>query len=141
MINQLIAICFKRRYLAWVLALLIVVYGYISWVNMSVEAYPDISDITVQVSTQVPGLASEEVEQQITTPLERALSNTPGLVTIRSSSTFALSLITLVFKDGSEDYFVRQRVLERIGAVPLPAGVQPGLDPVTNAAPGCPLRK
>ena len=134
MINQLIAICFRRRYLAWVLAVLIVIYGYISWVNMSVEAYPDISDITVQITTQVPGLAAEEIEQQITTPLERALSNTPGLVTVRSSSTFALSLITLVFKDGSEDYFARQRVLERISGVTLPAGVQPTLSPVSSAA-------
>lgn len=134
MINQLIAICFRRRYLAWVIAILVVFYGYVSWVNMSVEAYPDISDITVQVTTQVPGLAAEEIEQQITTPLERALSNTPGLVTMRSSSTFALSLITLVFKDGSEDYFVRQRVLERIGAITLPSGAQPSLDPVTSAA-------
>ena len=134
MINQLIAICFRRRYLAWVIALLVVVYGYLSWVNMTVEAYPDISDITVQVTTQVPGLAAEEIEQQITTPLERALSNTPGLVTMRSSSTFALSLITLVFKDGAEDYFVRQRILERIAGVTLPAGAQPGLDPVSSAA-------
>lgn len=134
MINQLIMICFRRKYLAWVLALLIVIYGYFSWINMSVEAYPDISDVTVQVSTQVPGLAAEEIEQQITTPLERALSNTPGLVTMRSSSTFALSLITLVFKDGTEDYFVRQRVLERISGVALPGGAQPGLDPVSSAA-------
>lgn len=68
MINQLINICFRRRYLAWVLAGLILLYGYFSWVNMSVEAYPDISDVTVQVTTQVPGLAAEEIEQQITTP-------------------------------------------------------------------------
>ena len=134
MINQLIMICFRRRYLAWVLAFFVLVYGYISWINMSVEAYPDISDVTVQVTTQVPGLAAEEIEQQITTPLERALSNTPGLVTVRSSSTFALSLITLVFKDGAEDYFVRQRVLERVSAVSLPPGAQPSLDPVSSAA-------
>ncbi|PRC93710.1 efflux RND transporter permease subunit [Solimicrobium silvestre] len=134
MINQLISICFRRRYLAWVLAILIVIYGYVSWTNMAVEAYPDISDVTVQVTTQVPGLAAEEIEQQITAPLERALSNTPGLVTMRSSSTFALSLITLVFKDGSEDYFVRQRVLERIATVTLPTGVQPSLDPISGAA-------
>ena len=74
------------------------------------------------------------MEQQITTPLERALRNTPGLVTIRSSSTFALSLITLVFSDHVDDYFARQRVLERIATVPLPPGVQAGLGPV--AGPG-----
>jgi len=134
MINLLISICFRRRYLAWAIAILVLIYGYVSWTNMSVEAFPDISDITVQVTTQVPGLAAEEIEQQITTPLERALSNTPGLVTMRSSSTFALSLVTLVFKDGSEDYFVRQRILERIATATLPSGIQPTLNPVTSAA-------
>ena len=134
MINQIISLCFRRRYLAWVIAILIIIYGYISWTQMAIEAYPDVSDVTVQVATQVPGLAAEEIEQQITVPLERGLSNTPGLVTIRSSSTFALSLITLVFKDGSEDYFVRQRIMERIAQVSLPNGAQPSLDPISGAA-------
>ena len=132
MINQFIELCFRRRLLVWVLTLGLLVYGYFSWTQMTVEAYPDISDVTVQVTTQVPGLAAEEIEQQVTTPLERALANTPGLVTIRSSSTFALSLITLVFKDGTDDYFARQRVNERIAQVTMPAGVQPGLDPVSS---------
>ena len=104
MINQLIALCFKRRHLVWLVTILLGIYGYFCWVNMTVEAYPEIGDVTTLVTTQVPGLAAEEVEQQITVPLERALRNTPGLVTIRSSSTFALSLITLVFKDGTDDY-------------------------------------
>jgi len=133
MINHLINICFRRRYLSWALAIVLALYGYISWTNMAVEAYPELDDVTVQVTTQVPGLAAEEIEQQITTPLERGLSNTPGLVTIRSSSTFALSLITLVFKDGTEDYFIRQRVLERLAAVTLPAGIQPGLGPIAGS--------
>jgi cobalt-zinc-cadmium resistance protein CzcA len=132
MINQFIALCFRRRLLVWVLALGILAYGWFSWTQMTVEAYPDISDVTVQVTTQVPGLAAEEIEQQVTTPLERALANTPGLVAIRSSSTFALSLVTLVFKDGTDDYFARQRVGERIAQVAMPAGVQPGLDPVSS---------
>lgn len=132
MINQLIALCFRRRHLAWVIAIAVAIYGYISWTHMAVEAYPDISDVTVQVSTQVPGLAAEEIEQQITTPLERALGNTPGLVTVRSSSTFALSLITLVFQDGTDDYFARQRVSERIAQVTLPAGVQASLGPISS---------
>ena len=132
MINQFIALCFRRRALVWALAIFILGYGWLSWTQLTVEAYPDISDVTVQVTTQVPGLAAEEIEQQITTPLERALAGTPGLVTIRSSSTFALSLITLVFKDGADDYFSRQRVLERIAQVTLPPGVQPGLDPLSS---------
>jgi cobalt-zinc-cadmium resistance protein CzcA len=132
MIDRFIALCLGQRHLVWVITIGLLVYGYVSWTQMSVEAYPDISDVTVQVTTQVPGLAAEEIEQQITTPLERALANTPGLVTVRSSSTFALSLITLVFKDGADDYFSRQRVLERIAQVTMPAGVQPSLDPVSS---------
>ena len=96
---------------------------------MAVEAYPDIGDVTAQVTTQAPGLAAEEVEQQITIPLERALAGTPGLQTMRSSSTFGLSLITLIFRDGAEDYWSRQRITERISQVNLPPGIQPGLDP------------
>ncbi|MFZ6848983.1 efflux RND transporter permease subunit [Undibacterium sp. RuRC25W] len=134
MINQLIALCFRRRHLAWVIAILVSIYGYISWTKMAVEAYPDISDVTVQVTTQAPGLAAEEIEEQITVPLERALSNTPGVVATRSSSTFALSLITLVFQDGTEDYFARQRVNERIAQVTLPTGVQATLAPVSSPA-------
>ena len=134
MINQLLALCFRRRHLAWVIAILVSIYGYLSWTKMAVEAYPDISDVTVQVTTQVPGLAAEEIEQQITIPLERALSNTPGVVATRSSSTFALSLITLVFQDGTDDYFARQRVNERIAQVTLPSGVQATLDPISSPA-------
>ncbi|HJV01421.1 MAG TPA: CusA/CzcA family heavy metal efflux RND transporter [Burkholderiaceae bacterium] len=132
MINQLITLCFRRRHLAWVIAILVAIYGYVSWTHMAIEAYPDISDVTVQVTTQVPGLAAEEIEQQITTPLERALGNTPGLVTMRSSSTFALSLITLVFEDGTDNYFARQRVMERIAQVALPSGVQAGLGSISS---------
>jgi heavy metal efflux system protein len=134
MINQFIALCLRRRYLVWGLTVLFMIFGYFSWTWMAVEAYPELDDVTVQVITQVPGLAAEEMEEQITTPLERGLFNTPNLVSMRSSSTFALSLITMVFKDGTEDYFIRQRVLDRIATVPLPAGIQPVLDPVSSSA-------
>ena len=92
-------------------------------------AYPDIADVTSQVVTQVPGLAAEEVEQQITIPLERAINGLPGMHVMRSKSTFGLSMITIVFKDGTEDYWSRQRVQERLNEVELPYGAVPGLDP------------
>ncbi len=134
MIDRIIGICLRKRLLVAVVALLLAVFGYYSWGKMSVEAYPDIGDVTAQVVTQAPGLASEEVEQQITIPLERALAGTPGLVNMRSSSTFGLSLITIIFRDGAEDYWSRQRIMDRINQVNLPSGIQPGLDPVTGAA-------
>ena len=134
MINRIISICLRKRLVVAMVAILLSVFGYYSWTKMAVEAYPDIGDVTVQIATQAPGLASEEVEQQITIPLERALASTPGLDNMRSSSTFGLSLITLVFRDGAEDYWSRQRVMEELNQVSLPPGIQPGLDPVSGPA-------
>ena len=76
----------------------------------AVEAFPDIADVTTQVITMYPGHAAEEVEQQITIPLERELSGLPGLHVMRSKSTFGLSLICIVFRDGVESYWARQRI-------------------------------
>lgn len=133
MINKLIAFCFHRRHLIWVIAVALGIWGFISCKQMTVEAYPELSDVTVQVTTQVPGLAAEEIEKQVTIPLERALAVTPDLFVMRSSSTFALSLITMVFRDGAEDYFTRERVLNNVGMAHLPPGVSPELDPLTGS--------
>lgn len=134
MINAIFHFCFQKRVLFFVVSVLVLCFGYYSWTQLAIEAYPELSDVTAQVTTQVPGLAAEEIEQQITIPLERGLAGTPGLVSMRSSSTFGLSLITLVFKDGAEDYWSRQRVMERISQVTLPPGITPGLDPVSGPA-------
>ncbi len=132
MINRIVERALNRRLLVWVLAIAVAVYGYYSWTQLAVEAYPDISDVTSQVVTQAPGLAAEEVERQITIPLERELNGTPGLFVMRSKSVFGLSLITLVFRDGVDSYWARQRITERIGNVTLPEGISPGLDPLTS---------
>jgi len=134
LIEAVISRCFDRRYLVFTVALIVAIYGYYSWKQIAVEAYPELTDVTAQVTTQVPGLAAEEIEQQITIPLERALAGTPGVVMMRSSSTFGLSLITMVFRDGAEDYWSRSRINERISGVTLPAGASPGLDPVSGPA-------
>ncbi|WP_085535252.1 efflux RND transporter permease subunit [Massilibacteroides vaginae] len=122
----------QKRWVVLCLFVLLCVFGYYSWKQLSIEAYPDIADVTSQVVTQVPGLAAEEVEQQITIPLERALNGMPGMHVMRSKSTFGLSMITLVFDDGIEDYWSRQRVQERLNEVELPYGAIPGLDPLTS---------
>lgn len=114
------------------LFLVLGIFGYYSWTRLSVEAYPDIADVTSQVVTQVPGLAAEEMEQQITIPLERALNGLPGMHIMRSKSTFGLSIITIVFEDGVDDYWARQRIQERLSETGLPYGAQPGLDPLTS---------
>lgn len=130
--KQLLTISIQKRWLMLALFLLLGFFGYYSWTRLSIEAYPDIADVSSQVVTQVPGLAAEEVEQQITIPLERALNGLPGMHVMRSKSTFGLSIITMVFDDGVDDYWARQRIQERLTDVELPYGAQPGLDPLTS---------
>ncbi len=134
MIDQFVDFCLRRRIAVIVIAVLLSIFGVYAWETLSVEAYPELGDVSAQVTTQMPGLAAEEVEQLITVPLEREINGTPGLLLMRSESTFGLSLITVLFRDGYEDYWVRQRLLERINQVTLPAGAAPSLDPV--AGPG-----
>lgn len=132
MIARFVAACLHRRWLVLAVFILVAIFGYYSWTALSIEAYPDIADTTAQVVTQFPGHAAEEIEEQVTIPLERELNGLPGLHVMRSKSTFGLSLITLVFRDGVEDYWARQRIQERINGVDLPAGATPGLDPLTS---------
>ncbi|MDO4215750.1 MAG: efflux RND transporter permease subunit, partial [Bacteroidales bacterium] len=130
--NKLIELALRRRWLIAVAFLLISLFGVYAWRQLNIDAYPDIADTTVQVVTQVPGLAAEEIEQQITIPLERALNGMPSLEMMRSNNTFGISTIMLVFKDGTEDYWARQRVRECIGDVELPYDAVPELNPLTS---------
>lgn len=134
MIARLMTFCFHRLGVVAAVMLLTLGYGYYAATQIAIEAYPELSDVTAQVTTQAPGLAAEEIEQQITTPIERALAGVPGLATMRSSSSFGLSLITLTFKEGSEDYWVRSRIREKLADVSLPSGVSAGLDAVSGPA-------
>ena len=130
--KKIILVALRRHKIFVALFLLLAFFGYYSWKQLSIEAYPDIADVTVQVITQVPGLAAEEIEQQITIPLERNLNGVPGLHVMRSKSTFGISAVILVFEDGIDDYWARQRVQERLAEVDLPYGVVPGLNPLTS---------
>ncbi|GHU83395.1 cation efflux system protein [Bacteroidia bacterium] len=116
----------------FVFFIFLAVVGYYSWSQLAIDAYPDIADTTVQVVTQVPGLAAEEIEQQISIPIERAMNGLPGLNVMRSKNTFGLSTVVLVFDDGIEDYWARQRVTERLTDVDLPYDAVPGLNPLTS---------
>jgi len=130
--KKLISISILHRWIVAALFILIGIFGYYSWDQLAIDAYPDIADVTVQVITQVPGLAAEEIEQQITIPVERELNGLPGMVSMRSKNTFGLSSIILVFEDGVDDYWARQRVQERLNDVQLPFGAAPGLNPLTS---------
>src|SRR6201998_4579357 len=132
MIDWLVSLALKKRLVVALISVFATIYGYYSWTQLAIEAYPDIADTTSLVVTQAPGLAAEEVEQRITIPLERELNGTPGLLFMRSKSTFGLSLITIVFRDGIENYWSRLRINERIQNVTLPPGISAGFDPVTS---------
>jgi len=122
----------SRRALVFTALVALMLGGAYAWRQLAVEAYPDIGDTTSQIVTLYPGRAAEEVEQQVTIPLERELFGTPGMHVMRSQSAFGLSLITVVFKDGVDDYFARDRLSERMAAADLPDDAQPELDPLTS---------
>src|ERR1700751_4881211 len=101
-----------------------------SYTQLKLEAYPDISDPGVVVITLYPGFAAEEVEKQVTVPIERALNNTPNVIARRSRTIFGLSVVELTFTDSTNDYFARQVVLEKLRDADLPEGVTPSLGPL-----------
>ncbi len=100
--------------------------------QLRIEAYPDLTDPTVVVVTLYPGFAAEEVEQQVTVPIERALNNTPYVISRRSRTIFGLSVVELTFEDGTNDFLGRQLVLERLQGAQLPDGVTPTLGPLSG---------
>ena len=132
MIRKLLTFALTHRVATMILVAVLIGCGVWSWMNLQKEAYPDIGDTQVVVITQYPGQAPEDVEQQVTMPLERALNGVPRVIERRSKTIFGLSVISLTFEDGVDDYFARQRVLEKINDAVLPAGLNPSLGPLTG---------
>ncbi|MEO7145038.1 MAG: efflux RND transporter permease subunit, partial [Bryobacteraceae bacterium] len=125
MIRGLVDYALNNRFLVMAIALLLFIWGIISFHNLPVEAYPDVANNYVQVITQWPGRAAEEVEQQVIIPLEIVMNGIPHLEHLRSVSLFGLSSLMLIFDDDSVDDWNREKVLERLSQVTLPAGLQP----------------
>src|ERR1700693_2817990 len=125
MIRGLVDFALNNRFLILFAALLLLIWGAISFHNLPVEAYPDVANNYVQIITQWPGRAAEEVEQQVTIPIEIVMNGLPHLEHLRSVSLFGLSSLMLIFDDDSENDWNRAKVLERLSQVSLPAGVQP----------------
>jgi cobalt-zinc-cadmium resistance protein CzcA len=125
MIRRIVDYALNNRLLVLAIAILLFTWGAVSFHNLPVEAYPDVANNYVQVITQWPGRAAEEVEQQVTIPLETVMNGLPHLTSLRSVSLFGLSSLNLVFDDESENNWNRQKVLERLSQVTLPAGLQP----------------
>ena len=129
MIQRLVDFALKEKLLVVSLGLLLLVWGAVSFHSLPVEAYPDVADTYVQVITQWPGRAAEEVEQQITVPLEVQLNGVGHLTHLRSVSLFGLSVVTLIFDDQADDLLSREQVLEKLSQVTLPAGVSSQIGP------------
>jgi len=121
----LIDFALTNRFMVLALAILLLVWGAISFHNLPVEAYPDVANNYVQIITQWPGRAAEEVEQQVTIPVEIQMNGIPHLEHLRSVSLFGLSSVMLIFDDQSVNDWNRQKALERLSQVTLPPGVQP----------------
>lgn len=130
---MLIEFALQKRVLIVLFALGLLMAGLQAYLNLPLEAYPDIANMQVRVITQVPGKAAEEMERLVTIPLEKELNGIPRALPPRSVTIFALSVVTIVFQDGVDPYVARQQVLEKISQASLPDGVQPQLDP--NASP------
>ena len=125
MVRGLIDFALNNRFLVTLAAFLLLIWGAISFHNLPVEAYPDVANNYVQVITQWPGHAAEEVEQQVTIPIEIVMNGIPHLEHLRSTSLFGLSSLMLIFDDESTNDWNRQKVLERLSQLSLPAGLQP----------------
>ncbi len=129
MIRAFVDYSLKNKFLVLIVGVLLLAWGAISFKNLPVEAYPDVANNYVQVITQWPGRAGEEVEQQVTIPVEVSMSGIPHLSNVRSISEFGLSVVTMIFDDESENDWNRQKVLERLSTVTLPNGLQPTIGP------------
>jgi heavy metal efflux system protein len=131
-VARLVQFALARRLVIVAAALVLAGAGVWAFQHLKVEAYPDLTDPTVVVVTLYPGFAAEEVEQQVTVPIERALNNTPFVISRRSRTIFGLSVIELTFEDGTNDYLARQLVLERVQTAQLPEGVTATLGPLSG---------
>ena len=125
MIRALVDFALNNKFLVTAIAILLIGWGAISFHNLPVEAYPDIADNYVTVITQWPGRSAEEVEQQVTIPVEIEMNGIPHLTYLRSESIFGLSFVIMIFDDSSVNDWNRQKVLERLTQVSLPQGLQP----------------
>ncbi|MGA2345498.1 MAG: efflux RND transporter permease subunit, partial [Candidatus Sulfotelmatobacter sp.] len=125
MIRRVVDFALNNRLMVLGMALVLFVWGIISFNNLPIEAYPDVADNYVEIITQWPGISAEQIEQQVTIPLETSVNGIPGVVHLRSFSLFGLSDLKLIFEDGTDNAWNRERVLERLSQVTLPPGVSP----------------
>src|SRR6516162_6295785 len=129
MLERLIVLAVNRRIATLVLTVAFLLFGIHILTRLKVEAFPDVTNVQVMIITLFPGQAAEEVEKQVTIPVERALTGTPRVLVQRSITSFGLSQVILTFEDDVDIYWARQQVAERLPDAELPNGVSPQLGP------------
>jgi cobalt-zinc-cadmium resistance protein CzcA len=132
MIDRIVSFALSQRFMVVAVMLSLAGWGIVSFKNLPIDAYPDLSPPQVQVVSQWPGHAAEEVERQITIPLEVEMNGIPKLSALRSISLYGLSSITMNFDYDTDPYFARQQAFERIPNATVPAGVTPGMSPLSS---------
>jgi heavy metal efflux system protein len=132
MIDALVRMALRYRLGVIAALVLLVGFGSYAFSRLPIEAYPDVADTWVQVITQWPGHASEEVERQVSLPVELEMNGVPHMTQLRSTSIFGLSVVTLIFEDGTDSYFARQQVVERLADVKMPKDAETGLGPLSS---------
>jgi cobalt-zinc-cadmium resistance protein CzcA len=129
MLNLLLENAVHRRVATLFFTAVVAAFGIRAYLDTAIEAFPDVTNVQVQVIAEMPGYAAEEIEKQVTIPLERALNGTPGMTTLRGESLFGLSLVTLIFDDDVDPFHARIAVAQRLTQAELPDGVTPILAP------------
>src|SRR5471032_2704463 len=130
MIANLVSFALRQRFLIVLASVALMIYGAISFQRLPIDAYPDLSPPHVEIVTQWPGHAAEEVERQVTIPIEIEMNGIPQLDSLRSNSLYGLSSVRMNFEYGANPYFVREQAFERVGNASLPSGLQPSLSPL-----------
>lgn len=133
MLERLVTFALSQRVFVLAAVVVLIASGWYALQNLPIEAFPDVQDVQVNIVTQAPGLAPEEVERSISLPIEREMNGVPRMTQLRSVSITGLSIVTLTFADNTDDYFARQQVTEKLQNVTLPPGAQPGLAPLSTA--------
>ncbi|MFY8183220.1 MAG: efflux RND transporter permease subunit, partial [Polynucleobacter sp.] len=134
MIEKVVRLALQQRLLVLVIAVVLLIAGLIATKRLSVDAFPDVTNVQVQIASEAPGRSPEEVERFVTIPIELSMTGLPGLVEMRSLNRNGISIVTLVFTEKTDVYFARQLVLERLieAASRMPIGVVPVLAPLST---------
>src|SRR5277367_4716733 len=131
-LKNILAFSLKNKYFIYFATIILVIYGVITFRNMPIEAFPDVTNTEITIITQWPGRSAEEVEKFVTIPVELAMNPVQRKTSLRSTTIFGLSVVKLIFEDGIEDTYARQQVNNLIQNADLPDNITPSVQPPTG---------